>query len=87
MCILHPVMNKQKQQTMEKLRTTKLWVVLNERTLRTQIDESTNEVAKFQTEREADEWASNFLEIWTPVKIHFEHKWISHSVEAPQEHL
>ena len=34
--------------------------------------------AIFETEKEADEWASSRLEMWTVVKSHFNHKFIEH---------
>jgi hypothetical protein len=63
------------------MKTTKLFIVINEVTLKSSIDEETNEVAKFETEKQADEWASERLEMWSVAKIHFNHKFIHHYYE------
>ena len=62
------------------MKTTELFIVIDEATLQTRINEDTNEVAKFKTEKEADQWASERLEIWSVAKIHFNHKFINHKI-------
>ena len=41
--------------------------------------------AIFETEKEADEWASSRLEMWTVVKSHFNHKFIEHKQNTKPE--
>jgi len=62
------------------MKTTKLFIVIDEATLQTRINEETNQVAKFKTEKEADEWASQRLEMWSVFKVHFNHKFIEHTI-------
>ena len=62
------------------MKTTELFIVIDEATLKTRLDEETNEVAKFRTEKEADEWASQRLEMWSVFKVHFNHKFIEHTI-------
>ena len=62
------------------MKKTELFIVIDEATLKTRIDEETNQVAKFRTEKEADEWAAERLEVWSVVKIHFTHKFIEHTI-------
>ena len=56
---------------------TKLFIVIDEATLLTAKGKH-NKTAKFRTEKEADEWASHRVEVWSVVKIHFTHKFIEH---------
>jgi len=64
---------------MRDLRETKLWVILNEETLETMKDEKGN-VQKFETEMDADLEAAGRLEIWVPVRVHFNHRFIQHKL-------
>lgn len=43
--------------------------------------------AIFETEKDADEWASSRLEMWTVVKSHFNHKFIEHKQNTKPEIL
>ena len=69
---------------MEK--STKVFTVLNEdkMTIAQQTIALNNGLDKhvmtaiFETEQQADRWASERLEMWTVVKSHFNHKWINH---------
>jgi hypothetical protein len=71
-----------KNPTIEIEKTTKLWVVLNEETL-TIARENTRAKApaKFHTEKQANNWASERLNMWVAVKVHFNHKWLQHKVD------
>tara|TARA_R110002167_G_scaffold142468_1_gene331220 strand:- start:186 stop:392 length:207 start_codon:yes stop_codon:yes gene_type:complete len=62
---------------MEKLNTTNLWIVLNEETLNTMKGKG-GKTAKFGTEAEANDKASEKLNIWIAINVHFKHKWIKH---------
>ena len=64
---------------MENLRTTNLWIVLNEETLNTMKGKG-GKTAKFETEEEADNAASGKLNMWCVVKVHFIHEWLHHKV-------
>lgn len=78
---------------MENLKTTNVFVVLNEETM--QIATQTiglnegfamHEMPKiFETEKEADDWAAMNLEIWDVKKSHFNHKWIEHKQNTKPE--
>ena len=59
--------------------TTKLFIVLNEETLNT-MKGFGGKTAKFETEEEADMVASESLNMWTVVKVHFNHRWLHHTV-------
>ena len=61
------------------MKTTKLFVVLNEETLNT-MKGFGGKTAKFATEEQADRVASESLYFWTVVEVHFIHKWIQHTV-------
>ena len=61
------------------MKTTKLFIVLNEETLNTMKGKG-GKTAKFKTEKEADEAASEKLMMWTTVSVHFNHKWLNHTV-------
>ena len=62
-----------------KMKTTKLFVVLNEETLNTMKGKG-GKTAKFETEQEADNAAAEKLNMWCVVKVHFNHEWLSHTV-------
>ena len=64
---------------MENLRTTNLWIVLNEETLNT-MKAKGGKTAKFKTEEEANMAAGGKLNMWIAVNIHFNHKFLQHSV-------
>jgi hypothetical protein len=61
------------------MKTTNLFVVLNEQTLNT-LKGKGNKTAKFLTEREADTFAASKLNVWVVVKVHFVDEWIQHTV-------
>ena len=70
-------------------KTTELWVVLNEENLQV-VRENTRDtetsvinsaIAKFHTEEQANNWASERLNMWVAVKIHFNHRWLQHKVD------
>tara|TARA_R100001443_G_scaffold101091_1_gene108862 strand:- start:5672 stop:5860 length:189 start_codon:yes stop_codon:yes gene_type:complete len=62
---------------MEK--NTNLWIVLNEETLNTMKGKG-GKTAKFKTEKEANEKASQKLNMWSCVNVNFNHKWLNHKV-------
>tara|TARA_B110000285_G_scaffold211616_1_gene254453 strand:- start:322 stop:510 length:189 start_codon:yes stop_codon:yes gene_type:complete len=62
------------------MKTTKLFVVLDEETLNT-MKGFGGKTAKFETEEEADKVASESLGVWTVVKVHFTHGFIHHTVK------
>tara|TARA_R110000787_G_scaffold277064_1_gene386179 strand:- start:342 stop:542 length:201 start_codon:yes stop_codon:yes gene_type:complete len=66
------------------MRTTKLFVVLNEETLNT-MKGFGGKTAKFETEEEADRVASESLDMWVVVKVHFTHRWLQHKVVEERE--
>ena len=35
---------------------------------------------KFETEEQANDWASNNCEVWRVFKVHFKHEWIQHTI-------
>lgn len=61
------------------MKTTKLFVVLNEETLNT-MKGKFGKTAKFETEQEANNVASAKLNMWRVVRVHFNHEWLHHSV-------
>ena len=61
------------------MKTTELFIVIDEATLLTAKGKQ-NKTAKFRTEKEADEWASQRLEMWSVFKVHFNHKFIEHTI-------
>ena len=61
------------------MKTTKLFVVLNEETLNTMKGKG-GKTAKFETEQEANRVASEKLNMWCVVKVHFNHEWLNHKV-------
>ena len=60
------------------MRTTNIWIVLDEETLETMKNED-GTVAKFHFKAWANKAASEKLNIWTCINVHFQHKFISHS--------
>ena len=64
-------------------KTTKLWVVLNEESLTIEKqNKGGNAPAKFNTKEQADNWASERLNMWVAVEIFFNHRWLNHTVDA-----
>jgi len=61
------------------MKTTKLFVVLNEETLNTMKGKH-GKTAKFETEQEANAVASKKLNMWSVIKVHFNHEWLNHTV-------
>lgn len=61
------------------MKTTKLFVVLNEETLNTMKGKG-GKTAKFKCEKEANMVASEKLFMWSVVKVHFDHAWLNHTV-------
>lgn len=61
------------------MKTTKLFVVLNEETLNTMKGKG-GKTAKFETEQEANECASHKLNMWRTVEVNFVHKFLHHTV-------
>ena len=62
----------------EDLLETELYIVINEETLNT-LKGKGGKTAKFTTREQADSFASERLEMWSVSKIHFKHKWITHT--------
>lgn len=62
------------------MKETKLYIVLDEETLNTMKGKG-NKTAKFKTFEEANNMASEKLEIWTVVEVWFEHSWIFHRIK------
>tara|TARA_R110001632_G_scaffold219435_1_gene348967 strand:- start:563 stop:748 length:186 start_codon:yes stop_codon:yes gene_type:complete len=61
------------------MKNTKLFVVLNEETLNT-MKGKRGKTAKFETEEEANMEAGGRLNMWVVVSVHFEHKFLQHTV-------
>ena len=61
------------------MKTTKLFIILNEETLNTMKGKG-GKTAKFETKEEANIEAAGRLNMWVVVKVHFEHKFINHKV-------
>ena len=61
------------------MKTTKLFIVINEETLLTAKGKG-NKTAKFETEEQANDWASQRLEVWRVFKVHFKHEHIQHTL-------
>jgi len=61
------------------MKTTKLFVVLNQETLNTMKGKG-GKTARFETEQEANRVASEKLNMWCVVKVHFNHEWLQHTV-------
>jgi len=64
---------------MENLKTTNLWIVINEEKLNTMKGKG-GKTAKFKTEEEANMAASGKLNMWVAVNVHFNHKFLQHSL-------
>lgn len=60
------------------MRTTNVYIILNEETLG--VVSSDGKTRKFKTFKEANAFASEILEVWTIIHVAFEHKWIQHKV-------
>jgi len=61
-----------------QLLTTQLYIVINEETLET-LKDVYGVTAKFTTRKDADDFASERLELWSIKEIFFKHKWINHT--------
>ena len=61
------------------MKATKLFIVLNEETLNTMKGKG-GKTAKFATEEIANHVAAGKLNMWTVVKVHFNHRWLQHTV-------
>tara|TARA_R110000796_G_scaffold110458_1_gene221982 strand:- start:1330 stop:1518 length:189 start_codon:yes stop_codon:yes gene_type:complete len=61
------------------MKETNLFIVLDEDSLNT-LKGKDNKTKKFQTEEEANMFAGGRLEVWTVVKVHFQHRFINHEV-------
>ena len=61
------------------MKTTKLFIVIDEEKLLTAKGKN-KKTAKFETEEQANQWASQRLNLWCVVKIHFNDEWIQHKV-------
>ena len=61
------------------MKTTELFIVIDETNLLTMKDNQM--VQKFSTYEEANDCAAYKLEVWSVVKIHFEHKFIQHKIK------
>jgi hypothetical protein len=59
--------------------TTNLFIVINEETLETMKDKN-GETAKFNTSTDANKNAAERLEIWNVVPVHFNHRFINHTL-------
>jgi len=68
---------------MKTEKTTNLWVVLNEETLKIARETPLlgGRPAKFHSEKQANNWASERLNMWIAVKVHFNHRWLQHKVD------
>lgn len=63
-------------------KTTEIWVVLNEENLQIARENTrAKSPAKFHTEEQANNWASERLNMWVAVKVHFNHRWLQHKVD------
>jgi hypothetical protein len=60
-------------------KNTNIWIVLNEETLNTMKGKH-GKTAKFKTEKEANQKAASKLEMWVCVNVHFNHRWINHTI-------
>lgn len=58
------------------MRTTKVYIVLNEASL--EIAKQKGEVRKFITEADADKWARKNLHLWIVIEVYFKDKHIQH---------
>tara|TARA_R110000851_G_scaffold6027_2_gene24541 strand:- start:2032 stop:2217 length:186 start_codon:yes stop_codon:yes gene_type:complete len=61
------------------MKTTNLFIVLNEETLNTMKGKG-GKTAKFATEEDANMEAGGRLNIWVVVKVHFNHKFLQHTI-------
>ena len=61
------------------MKTTKLFVVLNEETLNTMKGKG-GKTAKFATEEEANMSAGGRLNMWTVVEVNFTHRFLHHKI-------
>tara|TARA_Y100001963_G_C6559648_1_gene343709 strand:+ start:23 stop:208 length:186 start_codon:yes stop_codon:yes gene_type:complete len=61
------------------MRTTKLFIVIDEENLKVATGKYAKPL-KFETEEQANDWASNNCEVWRVFKVHFKHEWIQHTI-------
>lgn len=61
------------------MKTTNLFIVLNEETLNTMKGKG-GKTAKFATKQEANDTAAGKLNMWTVVPVKFEHRFLQHLV-------
>ena len=61
------------------MKTTKIFIVLNEETLNTMKGKG-GKTAKFKTKEEANMSAGGRLNIWVVVEVNFNHPFIQHNV-------
>ena len=61
------------------MKTTNLWIIIDEETLET-VKDATGIVAKFETEEQADKYASSRLNIWMAFHINFKHEYLNHTL-------
>ena len=61
------------------MKTTNLFIVLNEETLNTMKGKG-GKTAKFATEEDANMEAGGRLNMWVVVKVHFNHKFLQHTI-------
>jgi len=61
------------------MQKTNLWIVLNEETLNTMKGKN-GKTAKFKSEKDANEKASQKLNMWVCVNVNFTHKWLNHKI-------
>ena len=63
---------------MKNLKTTNLFILINDETLETMKEDE--KTMKFETESDADKYASSKIESWSTCHIHFLHKFINHTL-------
>ena len=58
---------------------TRVFVILDEDNLKTVSSKEDDKTFCFETEREADHYAAQTLNLWTVIKVHFNHRFIHHA--------
>lgn len=63
------------------MKTTKLFIVIDEEKLEVSKDVNNGKPLKFETEEQANDWASRNCEVWKVFKVHFKHEHIQHTLD------
>lgn len=61
------------------MKTTKLFIVIDEEKLEVSKDINNGKTLKFETKEQANDWASRNCEVWRVFKVHFKHEHIQHN--------